>query len=71
MPPQRSTSEEAKPPETKAPAAFVIPTAVLVEVIKLVGRAPSHEGASLYLRLQQLQPLAEEPQKAPEPPPDE
>lgn len=39
------------------PAEFAIPTALLVEVIKLVGETPSKHGARLFVELQKLKPV--------------
>ena len=40
-----------------APAAFEIPTALVVDILKLVGEIPSRHGARIYLELQKLKPL--------------
>lgn len=69
----RKTTRPARVPATRAPAAaqpqqqpeaFLIPTGLLVEVIKLVGSLPSQQGARTFLQLQQLRPVeAAEPEE--------
>lgn len=42
---------------TTAPEQFAIPTALLVDVLKLVGETPSKHGARLFVELQKLKPV--------------
>lgn len=49
---KRAEKRPVSPPEQ-----FAIPTALLVEVIKLVGETPSKHGARLFVELQKLKPV--------------
>lgn len=49
---RRPASEPSSPP-----AEFSIPTALLVDVLKLVGETPSKHGAKLFVELQKLKPV--------------
>lgn len=46
----------AKAPASR-PEQFVIPTDLLVDVLKLVGETPSKHGARLFVELQKLKPI--------------
>lgn len=48
------------PARPKTPEAFVIPTQILVDTIKLVGSLPTSQGHQVYTQLQRLQPISEE-----------
>lgn len=49
---RRAAKAPASPPEE-----FAISTALLVDVLKLVGETPSKHGARLFVELQKLKPV--------------
>lgn len=40
-----------------SPESFLIPTALLVDVLKLVGETPSKHGGRIFTELQKLKPI--------------
>ena len=48
--------------EQSAPEAFLIPTALLVDVLKLVGETPSKHGGRIFTELQKLKPTDARPE---------
>lgn len=52
------TPAPAPEQKTAVPESYVISTALLVDVIKLVGALPAHQVGTVYYQLQRLQPIA-------------
>lgn len=57
----------AKPPEaaTKAPEFFLIPTALLVETLKLVGNLPASQAGATFEKLRRVVPHVPPPEPEP------
>jgi hypothetical protein len=74
MPNSRTTSKSRPrvPPTTeqKTPDFFLLPTSLLVEIVKLVGSLPTQQGFRTFGQLQSLQPY-EPPAEEDEDDPDE